>query len=200
MRIWHNSYFGRIFPLCKTILDVSLFLHWLLQRTNQVSRFSSIYHVIKTKQKKIKTKVQKTGTEFQYLFLHFSNVFQLLFAKHSYGKLYTFLLSQVIQFSYLAGPSFPFWSSEGALLSLTHSVLMEKIVVKHEANNFVFSIQRVCLFFSFCYFDCRKSKEQIGGRRSSLDVKLKTSWREIYSFFSYLTARPRPSKLLALFF
>ena len=45
---------------------------------------------------------------------------------------------------------------------------MEKIIAKHETNNFVFSIQRVCLFAPF---DCRKIKEQIAERRNLLDIK-----------------------------
>ena len=45
---------------------------------------------------------------------------------------------------------------------------MEKIIAKHETNDFMFSIQRVCLFGPF---DCRKIKEQIAERRNLLDVK-----------------------------
>ena len=38
---------------------------------------------------------------------------------------------------------------------------MEKIIAKHETNNFVFSLQRVF----FLHFDWRKIKEQIAKKR-----------------------------------
>ena len=46
---------------------------------------------------------------------------------------------------------------------------MEKIIAKHETNDFVFSIQRACLFPPFDY---RKIKEQIAERRNLLEIKL----------------------------
>ena len=45
---------------------------------------------------------------------------------------------------------------------------MEKIIAKHERNDFEFSIQKVGLFAPF---DCRKIKEQIAERRNLLDIK-----------------------------
>ena len=56
MRIGYNSHFTRIFFLGKKIEVDSTFRPWLLWKTNQVSRFSGIYHVIKTK------KETKAGT------------------------------------------------------------------------------------------------------------------------------------------
>ena len=38
------------------------------------------------------------------------------------------------------------------------SILMEKIVVKHEANDFVFSNQKVCLFPLLFFAEKAKSK------------------------------------------
>ena len=46
---------------------------------------------------------------------------------------------------------------------------MEKIIAKHETNDFVFSIQKVCLFPPF---DFRKIKEQIAEGRNLQDMKL----------------------------
>ena len=62
---------------------------------------------------------------------------------------------------------FSFRSREGASLSLSQGVLMEKIIAKHETNDFVFSYQRICLFPPF---DWRKIKEQIAERRNLLDI------------------------------
>ena len=46
---------------------------------------------------------------------------------------------------------------------------MEKVIAKHEKNDFVFFIQRVCLFPPF---DCRKIKEQIAERKNLVNIKL----------------------------
>ena len=62
----------------------------------------------------------------------------------------------------------PFLKQRGCL-ALSHGVLTEKIIAKHETNDFVFSIQRVCLFPPF---ECRNIKEQIAERRNLLDIKL----------------------------
>ena len=67
--------------------------------------------------------------------------------------------------TYFADLRRSFGSSEGA--SLFHSILMEKIIVKHEKNDFVFFFQGVCLFPPF---DWRKIKEQIADRRNFLDI------------------------------
>ena len=51
--------------------------------------------------------------------------------------------------------------------SLSQGVLMEKIIAKHETNDFVFSYRRVCIFPSF---EWKKTKEQIAERRNLLDI------------------------------
>lgn len=163
MRIRHNSHFGRIFPLCKTSSGCFSFSP-LVTAKNQ-SSFPFLQHLScdKNKIKKSKQRFEREEMNFNTLSYISLMFFSCFFQTHSCNKLYTFLDSQVIQFYYFVDPSFPFRSSEGALLSLTHNVLMEKIVVKHEANNFVFSIQRVCLFPPFVVLTAGKAKSKLVG-------------------------------------